>query len=200
MPDEKLPGPPPELPSDEDRSRAVDEFNDAILDVGEWFEQSAEENFSLQALLHKHVNNTVDTESLRRLTARLRWFLENEAVRRGFVASTADQDPEAEQRDEERKEKLEQDGRLVRDALAKNGTLTTRQIEDLFADRNFLTDRWAIPDDPNLSEEDGDVFEAINLDAGDAFRQAWVKMVLEQLESRGEVRRDDLWTIGEETE
>lgn len=84
---ERIPEPIPDLPEDAERGRAQDAFLNVFLDIGRWEQESHGDSRSAAVLLGQIIQISVDTESLKRLTARLRFFLENEAVRRDFEES-----------------------------------------------------------------------------------------------------------------
>jgi len=95
---ESIPEPIPDLPEDAERDRAQDAFLDLFLDLGRWEKESHGDSRSAAVLLGQIIQISVDTESLKRLTARLRHFLENEVVRRDFCASLEAPPPAASRR------------------------------------------------------------------------------------------------------
>jgi hypothetical protein len=92
---ERIPEPIPDLPDDPERRRAKDAFLDVFLDVGHWEREGNGANRSSAVLLGQIIAITVDAGCLERLTARLRFFLENEAVRRDFNDSWDSPEPPA---------------------------------------------------------------------------------------------------------
>ena len=86
---EKIPEEISDLPDDPGRKAAKAEFLDAFIDMGCW-EKDGDDGRSALVLLGQLIAVSVETESIRRLAARIHHFLENEVVRRDFVASLGD--------------------------------------------------------------------------------------------------------------
>jgi hypothetical protein len=84
---ERIPEPIPDLPESPERRAAKDAFLEVFLETGRWEREGDGHDRSALVLLGQVISIAVDTDSIKRLTARLRHFLENEAVRRDFCAS-----------------------------------------------------------------------------------------------------------------
>ena len=85
---ERIPIEPENLPDTPRRRRAKDAFVDAFLDVARW--EAAGDDRSALTLLGEMIVASVDAGCLEGLTARMRDFLDNEAVRRDFMESLGD--------------------------------------------------------------------------------------------------------------
>lgn len=85
---ERIPDDIPDVPDTPELNAAKDRFNQAYYDAIGWArEGNAGERRSALVLLAQMILISLEREPLMRLTARLRHFLENEAVRRDFFSS-----------------------------------------------------------------------------------------------------------------
>jgi hypothetical protein len=84
---ERIPEDIPDLPEDAERRAAQEAFREVFIDLGLWEREGRGQGRSALILLGQMIHVSVETESQKRLTARLRHFLENEAVRRDFCES-----------------------------------------------------------------------------------------------------------------
>ena len=80
---EKIPKPPAKIPEDETRRAAIAELDRVHQDVAAWCRDDPGCR-SRAALLDGAIADYADTESVERITGWLRYFLDNEAVRRDF--------------------------------------------------------------------------------------------------------------------
>ncbi len=89
---ERIPADLPDLPDDPGRTAVKGEFLDAFIDLGHWERDGSGDGRSALVLLGQLIAISVDTESIQRLSARIRHFLDNEAVRRDFFASLGERE------------------------------------------------------------------------------------------------------------